>query len=455
MGQSMSGTMVIVLAAGLGTRMKSARPKALHRAAGRSLIGHVLSAIAGLAPEKLVVVSGPGEDEVTAEARRYYPEAITVVQAERKGTGHAVMVAEPLVGAFAGKVLVLFADCPNVKTQSLAELLGKVTSDSPLAVLGFKAADPHGYGRFIRNGKGDLVDIREELDASAEERKIDLCNSGITAMEAALFREFVPALKNDNAKGEYYLTDLVPLAVGAGKRVAHSVCPEREVAGINKRVQLAAIESEMQKALRLAAMDNGATLVAPETVFLSVDTKIGKDVVIEPHVVIGPGVTIDNNCTIRSFCHIEGAHIRAGAIVGPFARLRPGAEVGENVHLGNFVEIKNAKIEAGAKVNHLAYVGDARVGAKANIGAGTITCNYDGVSKHFTDIGAGAFVGSNTSLVAPVKIGEGAYVGSGSVVDRDVESDSLALERSPLVVKPGWAKRFRAAREARKAAKSK
>lgn len=447
--------MVIVLAAGLGTRMKSARPKALHRAAGRSLIGHVITAVTGLAPEKLVVVSGPGEDEVTAEARRYNPEAITVVQAERRGTGHAVMVAEPLVGTFAGKVLVLFADCPNVKTQSLADLLGRVTSDSPLAVLGFKAADPHGYGRFIRNGKGDLVDIREELDASAEERKIDLCNSGIMGMEAGLFHELVPTLNNDNAKGEYYLTDLVPLAVRAGKRVAHSVCSEWEVAGINTRAQLAAIESEMQKTLRLAAMDRGATLVAPETVFLSADTKIGKDVVIEPHVVIGPGVTIEDNCTIRSFCHIEAAYIRAGALVGPFARLRPGAEIGENVHLGNFVEIKNAKIEAGAKVNHLAYVGDARVGAKANIGAGTITCNYDGVSKHFTDIGAGAFVGSNTSLVAPVKIGEGAYVGSGSVVDRDVESDSLALERSPLVVKPGWAKRFRSAREARKAAKSK
>ena len=447
--------MVIVLAAGLGTRMKSARPKALHRAAGRSLIGHVLTAVRGLASEKLVVVSGPGEDEVITEARRYNPEAITVVQGERKGTGHAAMVAEPVVGAFAGKVLVLFADCPNVKTQSLVHFLGKVTADSPLAVLGFKAADPHGYGRFIRNGKGDLVDIREELDATSEERKIDLCNSGIMAMEAVLFRELVPALTNDNAKGEYYLTDLVPLAVKAGKRIAHSVCPEWEVAGINTRAQLAAIEFEMQRALRIAAMDNGATLVAPETVFLSADTKLGRDVVIEPHVVIGPGVTIDDNCTIRSFCHIEGAHVRAGALVGPFARLRPGAEIGENVHLGNFVEIKNARLEAGAKVNHLAYVGDARVGAKANIGAGTITCNYDGVSKYFTDIGAGAFVGSNTSLVAPVKIGEGAYVGSGSVVDRDVEADALALERSPLVVKPGWAKRFRSAREARKAAKNK
>jgi bifunctional UDP-N-acetylglucosamine pyrophosphorylase / glucosamine-1-phosphate N-acetyltransferase len=455
LGQSMSETMVIVLAAGLGTRMRSSRPKALHRAAGRSLIGHVLTAAADLAPAQVLVVSGPGEDEVSAEARRFNAKAIIVVQAERKGTGHAAMMAQPVVAPFRGKVLVLFADCPNVKAQSLVKLLDKVTPDSPLAVLGFKAVDPDGYGRFIQNSEGYLIDIREELDASTAERKIDLCNSGIMAMEASLFRELVPQLTNDNAKSEFYLTDLVPLAVKAGKRVGHSVCPEAEVAGINTRAQLAAIESEMQKALRLAAMDNGATLVAPETVFLSADTKIGKDVIIEPHVILGPGVSIEDDCTIRSFCHIEGAHLRKGAVVGPFTRLRPGADIGENAHLGNFVEVKNAKVETGAKINHLAYVGDARVGAKANIGAGTITCNYDGVSKHFTDIGAGAFVGSNTSLVAPVKIGEGAYVGSGSVVDRDVEADSLALERSPLVVKPGWAKRFRSVREARKAAKTK
>ena len=444
-----------MLAAGLGTRMKSSRPKALHRAAGRSLIGHVLTAVADLHPQTVVLVSGPGEDAVTAEARRFNPASATVIQAERKGTGHAAMIAEPAVSSSTGNVLVLFADCPNVKTQTLANLLHMVAADSPLVVLGFQAADPHGYGRFIRNGRGDLIDIREELDASIEEQKIDLCNSGIMAMEATLFHKLVPQLTNNNAKGEFYLTDLVPLAVKAGKRVAYSVCPESEVAGINTRAQLAAIELEMQKALRNAAMDHGATLVAPETVFLSADTKIGRDVIIEPHVIIGPGVTIEDNCTIRSFCHIEEAHVRDGATVGPFARLRPGAEIGEKAHLGNFVEIKNAKIEAGAKINHLAYVGDARVGAKANIGAGAITCNYDGISKHFTDIGAGAFVGSNASLIAPVKIGDGAYVGSGSVIDRDVEADSLALERSPLLIKPGWVKRFRLVREARKAARTK
>jgi bifunctional UDP-N-acetylglucosamine pyrophosphorylase/glucosamine-1-phosphate N-acetyltransferase len=273
------------------------------------------------------------------------------------------------------------------------------------------------------------------------------------AMDAALLRDLLPKLKNDNAKGEYYLTDIVALVVRDRKRAVHVVCTEAEVAGVNTRGQLAEIEMQMQRDLRARAMENGATLIAPETIFLSADTLIGKDVIVEPHVVIGPAVVIADNVTIRGFCHIEGASIGRGAIVGPFARLRPGADIGEGAHLGNFIEIKNAKVEAGAKINHLAYVGDARVGAKANIGAGTITCNYDGIAKYFTDIGAGAFIGSNTALVAPVKIGDGAYVGSGSVVDRDIEDDALALERAPLVIKPGWAKRFRSVREARKAAK--
>jgi bifunctional UDP-N-acetylglucosamine pyrophosphorylase/glucosamine-1-phosphate N-acetyltransferase len=274
-------------------------------------------------------------------------------------------------------------------------------------------------------------------------------------MDAALFRELVPRLTNENAKREYYLTDLVPLAVRHKKHVAHAICSEEEVAGVNTRAQLAEIEKQMQRDLRAAVMANGATLIAPETVFLSIDTRVGRDVIIEPNVVIGPNVVIEDNSTIRSFSHLEGAHIGTGAIVGPFARLRPGARIGESAHLGNFVEVKNATIEPGAKINHLSYVGDARVGAKANIGAGTITCNYDGFSKHFTDIGAGAFVGSNTSLVAPVKVGAGAYIGSGSVVDRDVENDALALERSPFVLKPGWAKRFRSVSEARKSRKGK
>jgi bifunctional UDP-N-acetylglucosamine pyrophosphorylase/glucosamine-1-phosphate N-acetyltransferase len=272
------------------------------------------------------------------------------------------------------------------------------------------------------------------------------------AADAKLLRDLIERLGNDNAKGEYYLTDLVALVRKAGKRVAHTVCPESEVAGVNTRAQLAEIEQEMQKALRARAMQGGATLVAPDTIFLSADTKIGSDVVIEPHVVIGPGVEIADNVTIRSFCHLEGARVSPGAIVGPFARLRPGARIGEEAHIGNFVEVKNAAVEQGAKINHLAYVGDARVGAKANIGAGTITCNYDGFAKHFTDIGAGAFIGSNSSLVAPVKIGDGAYVGSGSVIDRNVEADALALEREQMIVKPGWAARFRSVHKRRKTA---
>lgn len=451
----MTGPIAIVLAAGLGTRMKSQRPKALHKVAGRTLIGHVLTAVGGLDPAQVIIITGPGEDEVVKEAGLFAPAALTAVQPERKGTGHAAMMAMPLLPDSSNRVIVLFADCPNVTTESLRSLLAQVSATTPLAVLGFAADNPHGYGRLIRNRRGELIDIREELDASSKERKITLCNSGIMAMEAALFRELVPLLKNENAKREYYLTDLVPLAVKHKKRVAHAICSEEEVAGVNTRAQLAEIEKQMQRDLRAAAMDNGATLIAPETVFLSIDTKIGRDVIIEPNVVIGPNVVIEDNSTIRSFSHIEGAHIGAGAIVGPFARLRPGANVGESVHLGNFVEVKNATIEPGAKINHLSYVGDARVGAKANIGAGTITCNYDGFFKHFTDIGAGAFVGSNTSLVAPVKVGDGAYIGSGSVVDRDVESDALALERSPFVLKPGWAKRFRSVSEARKARKGK
>jgi bifunctional UDP-N-acetylglucosamine pyrophosphorylase / glucosamine-1-phosphate N-acetyltransferase len=453
LSKSMTETAVIVLAAGLGMRMKSSRPKALHRAAGRTLIGHVLTAVSALDPGQIIVVSGPAEDAVSEEARRFSPGAATVIQAERRGTGHAATVAQPLLQSFSGKVLVLFADCPNIRTESLRALLAEVTAKTPLAVLGFRAADPRGYGRLIQDKKGNLIDIREELDASSHERKLNLCNSGIMAMDAHLFRDLLPKLKNDNAKGEYYLTDIVALGVKERKQVVHVVCPEAEVAGVNTRGQLAEIETQMQRDLRARAMENGATLVAPETIFLSADTRIGKDVIVEPHVFIGPGVVIADGVTIRSFCHIEGSSIARGAIVGPFARLRPGADIGEDAHLGNFVEIKNAKVEAGAKINHLSYIGDARVGARANIGAGTITCNYDGIAKYFTDIGAGSFIGSNTALVAPVKIGDGAYVGSGSVVDRDIEDDALALERAPLVIKPGWAKRFRSVREARKAAK--
>jgi bifunctional UDP-N-acetylglucosamine pyrophosphorylase/glucosamine-1-phosphate N-acetyltransferase len=442
----------IILAAGLGRRMRSSLPKVMHRAAGRTLIGHVLSTLSALGPSSAVVVVGPGEDAVVEETRRYMPDALTVVQSERKGTGHAALTAAPMLEAFTGKILILFGDCPNVSPGALRALLDQVTAKMPLAVLAFRAADPHGYGRLIQDSKGDLIDIREELDASHGERKIDLCNSGIMALDADLMRKLLARLDNRNAKGEYYLTDLVPVARKAGAQIAFAVCPEAEVAGVNTRAQLAEIEMAMQKVLRSRAMEGGATLTSPETVFLSADTRLGKDVIIEPNVFIGPAVEIADDVTIRSFCHLEGATIARGAVVGPFARLRPGARIGEHAHIGNFVEIKNASVESGAKINHLSYVGDARVGEKANIGAGTITCNYDGVAKYFTDIGAGAFIGSNSALVAPVKIGEGAYIGSGSVIDRDVEADSLALERAQMVVKPGWAARFRAVHRKRKSA---
>jgi bifunctional UDP-N-acetylglucosamine pyrophosphorylase/glucosamine-1-phosphate N-acetyltransferase len=442
----------IVLAAGLGRRMKSALPKVMHRAAGRTLIGHVLTALSAVGPSPVIVVVGPGEDAVVEETRRFMPNALAVIQSERKGTGHAATVAAPMLQAFTGKVLILFGDCPNVSPHALRSLTDQVTPKTPLAVLGFEAADPHGYGRLIRDKKGNLIDIKEELDASRSERRISLCNSGIMAVDADLLRMLLARLENRNAKGEYYLSDLVPLARKNRARIAYAVSPEGEVAGVNTRAHLAEIEREMQKALRSRAIEEGATLTAPETVFLSADTRLGRDVIIEPNVVIGPGVEIADDVTIRSFCHLEGASISRGAIVGPFARLRPGARIGEDAHIGNFVEIKNAAVESGAKINHLSYVGDARVGEKANIGAGTITCNYDGIAKYFTDIGAGAFIGSNAALVAPVKIGDGAYVGSGSVIDRDVERDSLALERAQMVIKPGWAARFRAVHKKRKSA---
>ena len=445
----MTAIAAIVLAAGMGTRMRSGHPKVLHRAAGRTLLGHVLVAVGELRPDRTIVVIGPNQSAVDEESRRHVPAVESVVQAERLGTGHAVRMTAPLLGSFGGKLLVLFGDCPNITADTLRELLDRVTTKTPLAVLGFRAADPTGYGRMITKG-GRLLAIHEESEATKREKAIRLCNSGVMAAEAKALLPLVDKLENRNSKGEFFLTDVVELATKARKAVAYAECTENEVRGVNTRGQLAAVEQALQLRLREAAMAGGATLVSPDTVMLSADTKLGRDVVIEPYVVFGPGVTIADGALIRSFSHIEGADIASNAIVGPFARLRPGAKIGNDAHIGNFVEIKKASIEASAKVNHLTYVGDARVGARTNVGAGTITCNYDGFAKHFTDIGKDAFVGSNTSLVAPVKIGDGAYIGSGSVITRDVEADSLAIERAPVTTKPGWAARFRAAAKARK-----
>ena len=440
----MRDVVCIVLAAGLGTRMKSDRPKVLHAAAGRSLLGHVLAAAAALAPRRIVTVIGPGMDEVAAAARAAVPEVAIATQAERRGTADAVAAAQGDTAGVAPVTLVLYGDVPLVRPETLERLVAAVEAGVRLAVLGFEAGDPTGYGRLIVDGDGRLSAIREELDASPEERTLTLCNSGLMAVDSALLWRLLPRIGEANAKNERYLTDLAGLAAGEGERAAIVRCPQDEVLGVNSRRDLARIEACFQVRLREAAMAGGATLVAPETVFLCHDTRIGRDVVIEPNVTFGPKVTVADGVVIRSFCHIEGAEIAVRAVIGPFARLRPGARIGEGAHIGNFVEVKNSRIAAGAKANHLAYLGDADVGAGANIGAGTITCNYDGAAKHRTDIGDNAFIGSNSALVAPVRIGEGAYIGSGSVITRDVPPDALGLARARQEVQVGWAARFRA-----------
>ena len=450
----MADIALIVLAAGKGTRMKSALPKVLHQAAGRSLLGHVLAAAAGLSPKRAVVVVGPDMDAVGVEAQSYFPGCNIAVQQERKGTAHAVSMAKDSLAGFSGTILVLYADVPLIQTVSIKSLAAKVDADTAAAVLGFEAVDPHGYGRLFKTKSGSIGAIREELDTSPQEKKISLCNSGIFAVNSEVLWKMLPQIKNENAKQEYYLTDLVEL-VARAFRVGLVTCPEAEVAGVNDRVQLAAIEAKLQAQHRRNAMLGGATLVAPDTVYFSADTKIGMDVVIEPNVVFGPGVAVGDNVHILANSHLEGATIGSGARIGPFARLRPGAEIGEEAHIGNFVEVKKAVIGKGAKANHLSYIGDAKVGAGSNIGAGAITCNYDGFEKHLTDIGEHVFVGSNTALVAPVKIGDGANIAAGSVITEDVPADSLAINRAELRVKEGWALRYRKMKEARKAAKAK
>ncbi len=439
---------IIVLAAGMGTRMKSRWPKVLHKVAGRSMLGHVLAVASELKPERVVVVHGPGEEGalVAEEARRQMPDVALAEQAERKGTGHAVMQAMPALEGFDGPVLVLYGDVPLLRADSLRPLLRKLEKepDVALAVLGFHAEEPGSYGRLIVNDDGvGLKAIVEAKDASEEQLKIDYCNSGVMAVRADVLRQLLPKLSDDNAQGEYYLTDLVELARKAGARVAHAECAEEEVLGVNSRAELARAERLMQRRLRERAMADGATLIDPESVFFSFDTEIGRDVLMEPWVFFGPGVCIGDNVTILAHCHFEGAKVEEGAIIGPFARLRPGAHIMAGAKVGNFVEIKNATVKPGAKVNHLSYIGDAEVGERANIGAGTITCNYDGFLKHRTIIGEGAFIGSNTALVAPVRIGAGALVAAGSTITKDVPEDALAIERAEERIGEGWAARYR------------
>ncbi len=447
--------LAIVLAAGEGTRMKSALPKVLHKVAGRSMLGHVLASVKGSIATRAAVVIGPGREDVGIEAGKHFPGASIHVQANRKGTAHAVLHSEADIAAGADAVVVLFADTPLVRPETIARLRAAVSEGAAVAVLAFRAADPTGYGRVLTTADGVVTAIREHKDATEAERNVELCNAGLMALDGRHALPILRSIRNDNAQGEFYLTDAVEIARQKGLKVAVVEAPETEVMGVNDRVQLAEAEALMQRRLREAAMRAGVTMIDPASVFLSHDTVLGRDVVVEPNVVFGPGVTVEQGAVIHAHCHIEGARIAAGANVGPFARLRPGADLGADAKVGNFVEIKASILGKGAKVSHLTYIGDAEIGAGANIGAGTITCNYDGYFKYKTIVGENAFIGSNTSLVAPVTVAAGAYVGSGSVVTQDVPSGALALARAAQVVKDGWAERFHRTMAERKAAKAK
>lgn len=452
--------LTVILAAGKGTRMRSALPKVLHPLAGRSLLGHVLALARDLGSEAPAVVVGPDMEAVAAEARRWSLGARVFVQERQAGTADALLAARAALAESEGSdVLVLYGDTPLIEASTLARLRAALDGGAAVAVLGFEPREPEGYGRLLTDASGTLCAIREEKDATPEERGVRLCNSGVLAFRVPDLVRVLERIGNRNAKAEYYLTDAVALVREDGGAAAIVRCPEDKVLGINARDELAAAEAIYQARRRREVMRAGATLIAPETVWLSYDTKIGRDVVIEPNVFFGPGVEVEDGVVIKANCHLQGfdqksrggVRIRAGAEIGPFARIRPGSDIGPGVHIGNFVEVKNSALGEGAKANHLAYVGDGRVGRGANIGAGTIFCNYDGFQKHVTDIGEGAFIGSNTSLVAPVRIGAGAYVGSGSVITRNVSEDALALERSRQEERPGWAAKFRAMMHKRKA----
>jgi len=435
-------SLTVVLAAGEGTRMRSSLPKVLHPVAGQSLLSHVLHAAPNGAGTYLAVVIGPDHAAVAEEARRVRADAETFVQRERLGTAHAVLAAREAIARGADDLLIVFGDTPLISAATFERMRAPLKNGAALTVLGFRAADPTGYGRLLMQGE-KLVAIREHADASAEERKVTLCNAGVMALDGKTALEILDRIGNANSKGEYYLVDAVTIARDLGLEAVVIETNEDEVRGINTKAQLAEAESVMQARLRKAAMDAGVTLIAPDTVYLAADTRFGKDVTIEPFVVIGPGVSIADGAVIHSFSHIVETSIGKKASVGPYARLRPGTSLGDGARIGNFVETKAATLEAGVKVNHLSYIGDAEVGANSNIGAGTITCNYDGFFKNKTTIGKEAFIGSNSSLVAPVTIGNGAYIGSGSVITKDVPGDAMAVERSQQSNREGGATRYR------------
>jgi bifunctional UDP-N-acetylglucosamine pyrophosphorylase/glucosamine-1-phosphate N-acetyltransferase len=431
--------------------MRSRRPKVLHEIAGQSLLAHVLGAVHGVGAAASAVVIGPDSEPVAIETRRVLPEANIFVQAERRGTADAVLAARAAIARGADDILVIFGDTPLIRPHTLSRLRDALAGGAALVVLGFRPKDPSGYGRLVVEGE-ELIAVREELDASPAEQAIGLCNGGSMAFAGNSALEILERIESNNRKREFYLTDAVAIAQSLKLKTVAIETEEDDVRGINTKAQLADTEAALQQRLRKAALEAGVTLVAPDTVFLAADTQFGRDVVVEPFVVFGPGVTIEDEALIRSFSHLERAHVGKGAQVGPFARLRPGAWLGANVHIGNFVEIKQATIEDGAKANHLAYIGDARLGAGSNFGAGAIVCNYDGVAKYRTDIGNGAFIGSNAALVSPVTIGDGAYVATGSVITHNIPADALAIARERQINKENRAARLRSLKSAAKKA---
>ena len=429
---------LIVLAAGMGTRMNSDLPKVLHKIAGAPLVVHAMKSGEALGLDHTVVVVGHGGEAVEAAVKDWNPDAVVVTQEEQLGTGHAALQAREALAGIEGNVFVAFGDTPFIRPETLQSMLdARATHD--IIVLGFEVYDPTvRYGRLITNGD-DLTGIVEFKDATEAQREIPLCNSGVICVDTQLLFSLLDEVGNDNASGEYYLPDIVGIARNRGLSATVVRCDEAETLGINTRAELARAEQMFQNAMRAEAMENGVTLHAPDTVIFAHDTVIGRDAIIEPNVVFGPRVTVESNATIRAFSHLEGCHVSRGSTVGPFARLRPGAELNEDVHIGNFVEIKNATIDEGAKVNHLTYIGDAFIGKKTNVGAGTITCNYDGVFKHKTTIGANSFIGSATMLVAPVTVGNNAMTATGTVVTKDIPDGAMAIARTKQENKAGFA----------------
>lgn len=437
---------IIILAAGEGTRMKSARPKVLHRVAGKPMLGHVIDTAQALNPAKMVVITGHGRDLVEEYIKTHHKGVETALQDPQNGTGHAVMMAKEAFEGFQGEILILFGDSPLATSASLKEFI-QVKGDRPLANLGMETKDPGKYGRLVVGDDGDLERIVEFADASAAEKNIRLCNSGVMVASAGALFKYLDKLSNDNAAGEYYLTDVIALLRKDGHKIPVGTGDEKEFQGVNTKKELAKAEKTLQKRLRKAALEAGVTLIAPKSVHFSHDTQLGADVTVHPNVVFGEGVVVEEGAVIHAFSHLENCTVRKGASIGPYARLRPGADIGEGAKIGNFVEVKKSKIGKGAKANHLSYIGDATVGEGANVGAGVITCNYDGKTKFQTEVGEGAFIGSNASLVAPVKIGAGAIIGAGSVITKDVPGDDLAVSRAKQQNLEGGAKNFRKSRD--------